>query len=295
MSADNGQLGRLLTRTNTLLADLVSAQGTARLPEETDLIPFGTITVPDDRQYYGFPKGRTTFDFGQGAVEHESEGKILNIESIRDLSRSLDSTLNELRSLSVYVDAPCQLSFDGDNTRTLEAGQHYEFTSQGFKSVEIQSDFSFDISMAASTRSNNQSVSSSGAHSERKGSREGDAYDSWETMITATPNVWEDFTVTTDLADTEWYVRPFGKETIAVVNGSASANNIDVRVQAKDLRYTDSNNIGDWYTIAEATGIAQNSRHKFVIDEPHHKLRVQFKNSTAGQTVSAGFTGIAVS
>jgi hypothetical protein len=283
-----------IKRTNQLLASMVEADGSVELPENTDPVTYGSITVPDDRAYFGLPSGQTEFDFSEGKVRHQTEGLTLTTNDISGLSRSLDPTENRLRSMYIYVDAPCQLSFDGDNTRTLEAGQHYTFNEAGFTTVTLESDYSFDFTMEAGTRRGSTNVSSSGAHSERKGSRAVGQYDNWEPVIMATPNVWDDFTVTDKLGDREWYVRPFVEKTIQVQNGSDAANNVDMRVMAKDVRLDASHRLDDWYEVARVDGLTQYERHKFVMDEPHHLLRVEFQNSTDGENVGAGCTCVGV-
>lgn len=288
-----------LNRTNTLLANLVDAQGTADLPESTDTVPYGTITFPDDRQYFGLPNGKTTVDFGSGEVEHDTEGKLQDIGDVRSISRALDSTLNKLRSLYVYVDAPAQLSFDGDNTRTLEAGQHYTFTDSGFTTVSLDCPYSTDVTMAAGTRRTNASVAGSGAHSERRGQRTADTHNTWADIVVGTAEVWNNDDIPNTLGETlddSWYVRVFENITAQVVNSSDSNGAVDFRVLARDVRADDPNSeADDYYEIARQTGVGAGARHKFNINEPHHELKFQFRNATDGTLVGCGMTGVGVS
>lgn len=299
---EEANLAEILSRQNTLLADLVEGQGTADLPETTDVIPYGTISVPDNRQYIGMPSGRSTFNFADGEVTHEDEGKLADIQSIRGLSRSLDSTMEKLRSAYIYMDAPGQVSFDGDNTRTAEAGQHYTFTDAGFSKITVESDYCYDISLAAGTRRTMVDVASSGGHFERVGARGSGQYPGYTHIYTATPNLWDQFggdpgqvsETMRDVADIGMYTRPYENVTIMVENQSGDTD-IDVRIVARDIRekWATTMPFTPEYTVAEVEQLSD--RHKFTIAEPHHELRVEFRGGDGTQFTQAAFTAIGVS
>lgn len=283
-----------IARTNQLLASLVQAQGTTNLPEQTDPTPYGTITVPDGRGYIGTVPGQTTVDFGEGRVSSEHVGDIVEIGTISDLSRELDSMQDELRSLFIYVDAPVQLSFDGTNTQTLEAGNYYQFVDSGFTRVQIESDTTVDFTLAASTRREAFTVDGVAGYSAREANRQEGTYDGWERPNFASQNVWADFNSANYPESKHWYVRPFGSKVVQMQNGSSAANDAKARLLAADMENpapVGSDDPHSWYEIGNVT-LAQGERHKFVIDEPHHLLTYDFTNVTAGDSVTIGATCI---
>lgn len=283
-----------LERTNSLLASLVEAQGTVNLPENTDPTPYGTITVPDGRNYIGTVPGQTVVDFGEGRTYSKHVGDIIEHDAIDDLSRELDAAQDELRSLFVYVDAPVQLSFDGTNTQTLEAGNYYQFVDSGFTRVQIEAETTVDFTLAASTRREAFSVDGVAGYSAREANRQEGTYDGWERPNFASQNVWNDFNSANYPESLYWYVRPFGSKVLKVGNGSSLANSADVRVLAADMDNPAPVGADDpnrWYEIGAVT-LAQGEQHKFVIDEPHHLLTYEFTNTTAGEDVTVGATCI---
>lgn len=284
-----------LSRTNQYLAALVEGEGTVETPDSPDII-FGTITVPDNESYLGIPPGTTTINFDAGRVDNEHVGALTDaMKSMRDISRNLDGMSARLRSFYIYPDAPCLVTVGGAS-HTLEAGQHYTFRAQGFTEATIETEYPMDFMAAASTRSDGLTVSATSGHSQRRGSANEQVYDDWHPVNMAPQNVIDDYSVVNYPETNEWYIRPFGTKTIQVQNGSTAPNDAEVRILAADDQSPSpvgSNEYDAWYEIGSVT-LTQNERHKFVIEEPHHELRVEFTNATAGEEVTVGATCVAV-
>lgn len=278
----------LIKRQNELLASIVGGQGTANLPENVIPTPHKYSSIPPgkDEARLAVPSGSTTIDFEEGIVEHESEGVILDdddVVSISDMSRGLDEVTAALRSIFVLADVPVQVRIGG-NTNTwheIDSCNYYPIPSQEFTEVELYSEsVPFAFELKASTRAEPLDVDGVTVHATREGEKAAGTHDSY------TPMVWQPHGLTDRVGDFSYakggiHAISFARNTFIVDNDSGNGNEIDLRLMAKQL-HTD-----DWREIAEATGIADGDHHIFDVSERYHAYRVDVRNATNGDTVSA--------
>lgn len=155
----------LLERNNQLLASLVESEGTVDLPEATQNQPFRYISVADN---VGVSHGVTTIDFANGDVTSEREGVVKHIDTLDDISQSLDGGKASLRSLSAYFDQPVDLKIGSRGGKvSVPGGQRIHIPAADFEKVTFDSHTATEFDMVASTRAKPLGIMPSSATSNR--------------------------------------------------------------------------------------------------------------------------------
>jgi len=278
----------LVKRQNELLASLVGGEGSTELPENVIPTPVKYSTIPPDKDTsrLAVPAGKTTIDFEEGIVEHETEGVILDdddVTTIRDMSRGLDELSATLRSMFVLADVPVQVRVGGStNTwHEIDSCNYYPLPAQEFTEIELYSgSVPYSFELKASTRSDPIDVSGVTVHATRDGEKAAGVHDSY------TPVVWQPEGLTDRVGDFSnamggVHAISFARNTFVIENTSGNGNPIDVQLLGKQLHG------GTFREITEITGIADGDHHIIDVSQTWHVFLVKIKNQTAGATVSA--------
>lgn len=271
----------LLSRQNELLA---------RLDADTTDAPAVTpdaAVVPPESERLAVPAGKTTIDFAEGSVRHESLGLLdVDVKRITEMSGLYDGRLDaELRSVYAYCDVPAQLSFGGSSQKhTLDSCNYYPIPSQSFEKVQIDVPLPAEFTLTASTQPDPPTTSGVAVHGDRYGEESG-TLDSMTAVPMQPKHLHE--THGNQFGKPKVHTISFSDNTLFVTNTtttdtSAAAADVDVELRAMQ------NHHGTWRVIGTQTAVSDGETVQFDTGgSRHHLLQVRVTNSATGNTVAA--------
>jgi hypothetical protein len=267
-----------LERTNNLLENLIA---------DTQPTSHRFITLPQGDSLdnnFVLPDGKTTIDFENGKVTHESKyysdaGVLTEIPTFDELTKGVTGTnLQSFRSLWFVADAKVDLVI-GDNRKfpIREAAPH-TFPNQAFTQVEIHANSPCTCKLVASTRSDPVDTDNYPYAFKRASETEqvdqGDVDKSFN---------WYPPKLDTSQAQPEGtsilICESYERKTVTLTNVSDSDHDLDADI----LAFDDVNQ--SFYKIAEAQNISKDEYHVFSITESHTALIPVFRPSTDGNLV----------
>lgn len=285
----------LLREQNQLLGALVQSEGLSDTgTQPITSFPFDySIVPPGTEGRLGVPAGRTTIDFTDGTVTNENEsGDITDeVRTLEDISDRLDDAItDEFRSCYAFADVNCAMRLESRPWHEMSAANYFPIPSQGFRQVEFESDLPFELEVKASTRTRPFDVSAHTAFMPREGQFPQDSGTAPTQQDAYTPMFWQpadlsdsdrlgDFSEAMESLDVSSYARA----TFVIENDSGNGNAIDVRLVARGIDPHD----GTFREIEESLNIADGDHDIFDVSEQWHYLRVEVRNNTNGQAISA--------
>lgn len=284
-------IGQQLEDQSTILQSILQSEGVASNPDATQYrpTPFENEVIPTGSGRFPMPAGRTTFDFVEGEVTHDGTGDLSeSLRTFDDMSDAIDgASIQALRSLYVYVDTQVQLELDNGRSGkfTIDPSLYFPIQSQGFKRFVIEADRPTNVYAVVSTRSRAFTSDAVQNHTDRSGSRSdtGSDADSYVSVpvkpygladslpSSASVDNWDDPVID---------ARAHNRHSFVVEN--TGSNDIDARIVAAEDDDLTFREIG-----AQSTGIASGDFTVFDIQERHKFYRVEYRNSTNGNDVSA--------
>lgn len=275
---DDGGHGRV----ETLLANLLREGGSLPLDEQQFGHSHAVISVPGkDNDYQRkaatleAKDNRVEFDFADG-VAQENGRDVATFERIDDLGRIYDESSTWLRSLSVWVDQPVSVSFDGGaNTVAIPAGEWVAFNDVKYQSVFVSPTEYTRIRMAASPRSSAPVTSEAKTPMERQvpSGNYIEQNSTANTNYTTVPWVSDESDREKSLLSTYQEtldVSEYDGATVVVQNSATSNDNMDVKLSSIGM--------GFQYTLGEQTGLAPGDTAKFILDESHRMIQADYKS-----------------
>lgn len=295
-------INQRLDEVGGLLESFLAQQGVTQAdPARYRPTPFAFSVVPPDIDVarLALPSGRTVIDFEQGTVKNESEGPIYTetagpdgsgpgVRTFADMSEGVEQSINQLRSLYILADVPIFVRLDDSPWQEIDSCNYYPLPSQGFTQVELQCALPFTTELKASTRADPLNVSGVAIHMDRDGQFPKDGgttvQDDYGNMAFH-PHALHSSDRIGDFSEAKPPVHTvsFSRCTWVVENDSGNGNAIDARLVAKDSHPGS----GDYYQVAESTNIADGDHAIFDVSQRWHFMKVQVRNNTNGEEVSA--------
>lgn len=267
--------------------------------EDLQLQPIRYTTVPPSNSHtrLGVPSGRTVINFETGEVNNENEsGAIVSdVKTREDMAEELDIDRVQLRSIYAVADVPCHMQLDDGDWFELDACNYYPLRARDFRTVTFKVGVPYSIDVRASNRADPTfDVSGVSVHGSREGqfpsgggTTQQDSYADvvWQPQALSDSGRIGDFSKAKGVLHTV----SFGRNTFTIENDSGNGNAIDARVVSRRMHPGS----GTYFQVSEKTNIADGNHVVFNLTEASHFMKVQVRNNTNGNAISANgqYTG----
>jgi hypothetical protein len=273
-------MNRRLDEIGNLLQSQLAQEGVTQLdPAGYNPTPFEYATLPQDGGHMALPYGETTFDFENGVVTNEHAGEMYEIRSFEEMSKGLDSDIQSLRSIYIYGDVVGKIKLDDGDWFQFDSCQYVPIKSQGFKRVSVTCSIPWNVYGVASTRAQAFTETDSiSLHMTRQGELDLGQHDTWQTVPHVPHGLKHDYGM--EYAKGGLHMISLPRKTFTIENNSGNGNAIDVRVLGAATHER------NFHEITRTTGLADGDHHIFHVEQSHHIMIVQVRNSTDGNDVS---------